>query len=307
MTLQRTRPASARDAGRPGPVRRDGAWTWYILIGPPFALLFLLTAAPLAVSLYTSLLKWNLGNPVGPSFIGLQNFIDLATDSSFWHSLGLTGYQVVVTVVIQLVLGTLIALLLNQDFRGSNLLRSVYLIPMMTTPVVVGLMWRLLYNTDSGMVNYLISLVGIGKVDWLGNSATAMPAVIGADVWLSTPFVVVLILAGLRSVPSEVYEAAQMDGANSWKAFWGVTLPLLKPMILLTILFRVMDAIRRFDTIYIMTGGGPGNSTETLDLHAYFYAFTYLDIGKGSAMATVLLAIIFGSSFFVLRRLQRAE
>jgi len=286
---------------------RDNNTTWYLLIGPPFAILFVLTAVPLAVSVYMGLLNWNLGDPAGSTFAGLQNFIELATDGAFWHSIGLTAYQVAATVTLQLVIGMAIALLLSQEFKGAQFLRSVYLVPMMATPVVVGLMWRMLLNTDSGMVNYLLSLVGIGKVDWLGNSALAMPSLIGADVWLSTPFVVVILLAGLRSTPPEVYEAAQMDGASGFKMFWNVTLPLLKPMILLAVLFRVMDSIRRFDTIYVMTGGGPGNATETLDLHAYFTAFTYLDVGKGAAISTVMLLIIFGVSFPVLRQIQKAQ
>jgi multiple sugar transport system permease protein len=134
-----------------------------------------------------------------------------------------------------------------------------------------------------------------------------MPSVIIADVWLSTPFVVVILLAGLRSIPTEVYEAGQVDGASGWRMFWHITLPLLRPMILLALLFRVMDAIRRFDTIYVMTGGGPGNATETLDLFGYFNAFTYLEVGKGAAIATVMLVIIFLVSLPLLRRLRRGE
>lgn len=286
---------------------KDNQTSWYILIGPPFLILFLLTAVPLAVAIYTSLLDWNLGDPAGATFVGLQNFVELATDGGFWHAIGLTAYQVIGTVSIQLVLGVVIALLLAQDFRGAQLLRSIYLIPMMTTPVVVGLLWKMMYNTDSGIINYVLSLVGIPPVNWLGETATAMPALIAADVWVSTPFVVVILLAGLRSAPAEVYEAAQMDGAHGFKMFWHVTLPLLKPMILLAVLFRVMDAIRRFDTIYIMTGGGPGDATETLDLMAYFTAFTYLEVGKGAALATVLLLIIFLVSIPILRALRKND
>lgn len=288
-----------------GFLRQDSRFSWYLLIGPPFVILFLLTAVPLALSLYTSLLDWNLADPAGAVFVGLQNFADLAVDGAFWNAMGLTAYQVIGTVTIQVGLGTVIALLLSQDFRGAQFLRSVYLIPMMTTPVVVGLMWRMLYNADSGMINYLLSLVGIAPVNWLGNASTAMPALIGADVWLSTPFVVVILLAGLRSIPTEIYEAAQMDGASGFKMFWQITLPLLRPMIMLAVLFRVMDAIRRFDTIYVMTGGGPGNSTETLDLFAYFNAFTYLEVGKGAAIATVMLLIIFLVSLPILRQAQK--
>jgi multiple sugar transport system permease protein len=290
-----------------GFLRQDNKFSWFLLIGPPFILLFLLTAVPLVLSLYTSMLDWNLADPAGAVFVGLQNFADLAVDKAFWNSMGLTAYQVIGTVSIQLVFGTIIALLLAQDFKGGQFLRSVYLIPMMTTPVVVGLMWRMLYNTDSGMVNYILGLVGIAPVNWLGDASTAMPALIAADVWLSTPFVVVILLAGLRSIPGEVYEAAQMDGASGFKMFWQITLPLLTPMIMLAVLFRVMDAIRRFDTIYVMTGGGPGNATETLDLFAYFNAFTYLEVGKGAAIATVMLLIIFLVSLPILRQAQKSD
>lgn len=290
-----------------GLLKKDNHFAWYILIGPPFVILFLLTAVPLVLNIYTGLLDWNLGDPAGSVFVGLQNYFDLAVDPAFWNSMWLTAYQVVGTVSIQLVIGIAIALLLSQDFRGAQFLRSVYLIPMMTTPVVVGLMWRMLYNTDSGMINYLLSLVGIAPVNWLGDASTAMPALIGADVWLSTPFVVVIMLAGIRSIPTEVYEAAQVDGASGSKMFWNITLPLLKPMILLAVLFRVMDAIRRFDTIYVMTGGGPGNSTETLDLFAYFNAFTYLEVGKGAAIATIMLLIIFLISLPILRQAQKSD
>lgn len=307
MTLLERTGRATKFSPVPQFLKRDNHVSWYLLIGPPFVILFLLTAVPLVVSLYTSLLDWNLADPAGAVFVGLQNFIDLAGDGAFWHAMGLTAYQVIATVSIQIGIGTIIALLLAQDFRGSQFLRSVYLIPMMTTPVVVGLMWKMLYNTDSGTINYLLSLVGIAPVNWLGDASTAMPALIGADVWLSTPFVVVILLAGLQSIPTEVYEAAQVDGASGTKMFWHITLPLLKPMIMLAILFRVMDAIRRFDTIYVMTGGGPGNATETLDLFAYFNAFTYLEVGKGAAIATVMLLIIFIVSLPILRQTQKAD
>lgn len=307
MSLKQRSGEATKFSPIPQFLKRDNHVSWYLLIGPPFVILFLLTAVPLVVAVYTSLLDWNLADPAGAVFVGVQNFVDLAGDGSFWHAMGLTAYQVIATVTIQVGIGIVIALLLAQDFRGSKLLRSVYIIPMMTTPVVVGLMWKMLYNTDSGMINYLLSLFGIAPVNWLGNASTAMPALIGADVWLSTPFVVVLLLAGLQSIPSEVNEAAQVDGASGMKMFWHITVPLLKPIIMLAILFRVMDAIRRFDTIYVMTGGGPGNATTTLDLFAYFNAFTYLEVGKGAAIAMVMLLIIFIVSWPILRQTQKSD
>lgn len=310
MSRQMTTAVSGAD-GRQRPTwrvwRRDSAAVFNLLIGPPFAVLFLITAVPLALSLYTSLLDWNRADPAGATFVGLGNFADLATDGAFWRSVALTAYQVVGTVTMQLLVGIPLALLLSREFRGAKLIRSLYLVPMMSTPVVVGLMWKMLLNTDSGVVNYLLSVVGVGPLDFLGSTKLAMPSIIGTDVWLSTPFVVVILVAALQSLPREVLEAARVDGATAWQQFWHVILPLIRPMIMLAVLFRTMDAIKRFDTIYVMTGGGPGNATETLDLHAYFYAFTYLDVGRGAAVATFMLALIVGISSLLLRSIRPAS
>lgn len=293
---------SDRTSARRG-LRRgsDGPGVFTALLAPTFILLLLITGVPLVVSLWTSLQEWNRGSAVAPRFVGLDNFVELAQDSAFWKAVALTGYQVGATVILQLVLGLGIALLLSRTFRGVGLLRSIYLLPMMSTPVVVGLIWKMLLNTDNGMVNYLLGLVGISPINWLGSATWAMPSVVLTDLWLSTPFVVVILIAALQSVPKEVLEAAEVDGATRWQRLIYVIVPIIKPMILLAALFRTMDAIKRFDTIYVMTGGGPGNATETLDLHAFFYAFTYLDVGKGAAVAMVMLAIVMVISSLLLR------
>ena len=242
---------------------RDDNRIFFWLMIPSFLVLFSITIVPLIGSFVSSLFDWDLSNPDERSFIGLQNFVNLFTNSDFWYSAWLTLYQVGATVIGQLVLGMLIALLLARQFKGVKLLRSVYLIPMMTTPIVAGLIWKMLFNPDRGMINYFLSFIGIENVNWLGDSALAMPAIIITDLWLSTPFVTVILLAGIMSISPEYLEAAKVDGASAFRSFWHITLPLLKPMIWLALLFRVMDAIKRFDTIYVMTGGGPGRSTET--------------------------------------------
>lgn len=298
-------PLQSQTGPRPtkrGRSRKQGETAAFsLLIGPPFVVLFLITAVPLAISLYTSLLDWNRADPNGATFVGLANFQELLTDGAFWKSVGLTGYQVVGTVTLQLMVGIPLALLLSREFRGAKVIRSLYLLPMMSTPVVVGLMWKMLLSTDSGVVNYLLGRIGLGPFDFLGSSALAMPSIIGTDVWLSTPFVVIILIAGLQSLSQEVLEASRVDGAGPWQQFRLIILPMIRPMIMLAVLFRTMDAIKRFDTIYVMTGGGPGNATETLDLHAYFYAFTYLEVGKGAAVATIMLGIIVGVSSLLLR------
>lgn len=285
----------------------DNNQIFFWLMFPSFLILFSITILPLIGSILSSLLEWNLSKPNERSFIGLQNFIELFTDGDFWYSAFLTLYQVGGTVIGQLILGTLMALLLARQFRGVKFLRSLYLIPMMTTPIVAGLIWKMLFNTERGMINYFLSFIGIDGPNWLGNSDLAMPAIIITDLWLSTPFVTIILLAGIMSISTDYTDAAKVDGANAFQSFWHITLPLLKPMIWLALLFRVMDAIKRFDTIYVMTGGGPGRSTETLDLHAYFYAFEYLDIGHGAAVAIIMLIIMFTLSLFILRSAQRSN
>lgn len=287
-------------------LRSDTRTVHSMLLVVPFSILFALTALPLVGAISISLFDWNLADPDGPRFIGLQNYATMLASDGFWNSVWRTIYQVVGTVVGQLIIGMGIALLLARNFRGAGALRSLYLIPMMMTPVVVGLTWRMLFDAERGMINYLLSLVGVPGPNWLGDATFAMPAVIITDWWLSTPFVTVILLAGILSIPNEVYEAARVDGAGPWMIFRWITLPLLKPMILLALLFRLMDAIKRFDSIYVMTGGGPGNATETLDLHAYFAAFQNLQIGYGAAIAAVILLIMFSTSTIILRAVERS-
>ncbi|WP_099355252.1 carbohydrate ABC transporter permease [Fredinandcohnia onubensis] len=287
--------------------RSDSASVYYLLIGPPFLILFSLTAGPLIVSVFMSLLDWNLAKPTDIDFIGLGNFMNMIVDMNFWNAILLTIYQVGATVIGQLILGIGIALLLSREFKGVQLLRSLYLIPMMTTPIVVGMTWRMLFNTDMGIINYFLSLIGISPINWLGSSTYAMPSIILTDLWLSTPFVAVILIAGLQSLPKEPIEAAKIDGATTFQIFYHIILPLLKPIIWLAVLFRTMDAIRRFETIFVMTAGGPGNSTETLNLHAYFHAFKYLEIGYSSALSVLMLIIIFTSSMVILRKVQQDQ
>ncbi len=275
------------------------------LVLPSFILLFVLTIVPLIYSIVISLFDYSFMMPDKIRFIGFGNFIRAFEDSSFIHSLGVTAIQVVATVALQMVCGMLFALLLSRDFRGAKLIRAIYIIPMMITPVVVGLMWRMLFNTDMGMINYLLSLVNIPAVNWLGEGNMALLTVILADVWLSTPFVATILLAGIQGISRDYYEAATVDGANAVQSFFSITLPLVKPMILIALLFRVMDAIKRFDSIYVMTAGGPGNSTETLNLYAYQQAFNNWYIGYSAALSFLMLIVIFALSAFILARMNK--
>jgi multiple sugar transport system permease protein len=278
-----------------------------LLMAPSFGLLFLLTVVPLIFSVGVSLFNYNILTPNTFRFNGIDNFLRAFNDRYFWKSVRISLIQVTGTVAGQMVVGMLVALLLSREFKGVKLLRGLYIVPMMITPVVSGLMWRMLFNTDLGMINYLLSVVGIGRVNWLGDSTMALITVIITDIWMSTPFVTTILLAGIQSISKDYYEAARVDGANIFRQYFHITLPLLKPMILLSVLFRAMDAIRRFDSIMAMTGGGPGNATETLNLYAYNQGFSNWYIGYSSAISFIMLVIIFSLSIFLLSRIRKVD
>jgi multiple sugar transport system permease protein len=241
--------------------------------------------------------------PGSLQFNGLQNYWKMINDPTFWVVVGNTVYQVVGTVAGQLIIGMICAYILSRPVRGMGALRSVYIIPMMMTPIVVGMMWRMLLNAEFGVVNYILSLFGVIGPNWLGDPTWAMPSVIMTDWWLSTPFVTMIFVAGIQSMPIEPFEAAAIDGANKFQVFTLISLPLLKPMIYLAALFRTMDAIKRFDTIYVLTSGGPGMATETMNLHSYFHAFGYLNLGYSAALSILMMLISFAAASIFLRKL----
>lgn len=233
-------------------------------------------------------------------FVGLDNYARLIADARFWNALANTVYFTVVSVAFELVLGLVIALLLQRAFRGRALMYAVVLIPWAIPTVVSARMWEWMYNADFGVLNYLLH----SDINWLGHPVWAMHAAIMMDVWKSTPFVILLLLAGLQNIPRELYHAARLDGASAWTTFRAITLPLLAPLILVVLIFRTIDAFRVFDAIYVLTGGGPANSTETLSIYAYKVLFQTLEFGYGSAVAvTVLLCV--GLATIVYARLLR--
>lgn len=234
-------------------------------------------------------------------FVGLGNYHYLLTDGRFWAAVAHTMCFVVFSVALELALGIAIALLLNQKFPGRGVARAVILIPWAVPSVVAARFWELIFNSDYGVLNYLLG----AKINWLGDPHWAMVGAILADVWKTTPFVVLLVLAGLQIIPDDLCRAARIDGANAWQVFRHVTLPLLMPVILLVLLFRTMDAARMFDLIFVLTGGGPANQTETLMIYAYNLLYRTLQFGYGSAVAVATFLLIFTLSLGYLRTLRR--
>jgi multiple sugar transport system permease protein len=254
---------------------------------PALALLSVITIYPILYVIYLSahrkLLIFNISR-----FIGFENYQFLLRDDRFWNALKNTFYFTGVSVSLELFLGLCIAILLNRPFRGKGLARAVMLIPWAIPTVVSARMWEWMYNTDFGLLNYLLGI----KINWLGSPFWALNAAIFMDVWKTTPFVAILLIAGLQVIPGELYQAARVDGAGSWQIFRKITMPLLRPAILIVLLFRTLDAFRVFDAIYVLTGGGPANTTETLSVYAYKVLFQTLQFGYGSTLSVVVFLCV---------------
>jgi trehalose/maltose transport system permease protein len=278
---------------------RDSAARYGFLV-PAVALVVLIALGPMLFTVWLSLRRQM---PVfGISgFVGLANFQRILQDAHFWTATFTTSVFVIESVFLELVLGLAFALLLHREFRGRALARALVLIPWAVPGVVVARFWEWILNADYGVLNYLLGV----HINWLGNPFWALQAVVVADVWKSTPFVVLLLLAGLQVVPPELYRAARIDGASGWQQFRHVTLPLLKPVILLVLLFRTMDAARIFDVIFVLTGGGPANQTETLVIYAYKTLYRMLQFGFGSALSVATFLFVLALSLVYLRMLRR--
>jgi multiple sugar transport system permease protein len=235
-------------------------------------------------------------------FIGLENYRFLLADARFWQALGSTAYFVAVSVPLEVALGLGFALLLNREFPGRGLARALVLVPWAVPTVVAARFWEWIFNADFGVLNYLLGT----RINWLGDPFWALHAAILADVWKTTPFVVLLLLAGLQVIPEDLYRAARTDGAGPWQLFRHVTLPLLRPVLLLVLLFRTMDAARIFDLIFVLTGGGPANTSETLVVYTYKLLYRTLQFGYGSALAVATFLFVFALSVVYLRLLGRS-
>ncbi|CDN49714.1 carbohydrate ABC transporter permease [Neorhizobium galegae] len=253
---------------------------------------------PWVFTLWMSVNSWTLGQE--QTFAGLDNYIRLATDFRFWESLWHTLIFTVLAVVAPLFLGTLAALIFDAQFPGRGFLRGVFVMPMMATPVAIALVWTMMFHPQLGVLNYLLSLVGIGPQEWIYNRYSVIPSLVLVETWQWTPLIMLIVLGGLASLPREPYESAEIDGANAWQKFRYLTLPMIAPFLMIGVIIRAIDAIKSFDIIYAMTQGGPGTASETINIYLYNTAFSYYDIGYGSAMAVVFFVIIVALSLMLM-------
>lgn len=267
----------------------------YIFIGPAVILITLLAIVPLFYSLYISLLNYNLSLPSTMiRMTGLDNYKYMLTNGPFMKSIGWTLVFTFFTVLLNVTLGMLLALMLNNEkvSKRTKIFKSLFILPMMLAPVVSTTMWKIMFGAIYGPINYLMQSLGLQAVAWTGETLPAKIAVIIIDVWGATPFCMLILIAALQTVPRDIYESAFMDGANRFKVFFKITLPLIRNFIALVVSLRVMDALKIFDSIMILTDGGPGDSTETMGTMIYKTAFRYMNVGAGSAGAMIFFAII---------------
>ncbi|NEP25731.1 sugar ABC transporter permease [Moorena sp. SIO3I6] len=276
------------------PIAAQEQRTGWLLVTPALLLLLLVYGYPILRSFWLSLFTKNLGTQLQPVFSGLNNYGRMMGDGRFWHSLWNTVIFTSVSVALELVLGIAIALILNQTFKGRGIVRTIAILPWALPTALIGLVWAWMFNDQFGVWNDILLRLGIIEdgINWLGYPTTAMMAVIAADVWKTTPFISILLLAGLQSIPQDLYEAHALDGATPWQSFKQITLPLLTPQILISLLFRFAQAFGVFDLIKVMTGGGPGGATEVVSLYIYTTVMDYLDFGYGAALVVVTFLIL---------------
>ena len=259
-----------------------------------------MTAFPVAYTIWVSLTDWSMTSAGEAHFVGLKNYVALFSDARFFNSVKLTLYFTILSVSVETVLGVAIALILNRELKGKNLAKGILLLPMVATPVAIGLAWTLFYEPTIGLGNYALQLLGLPASKWLASTTSVIPALAIVDIWEWTPMVTLIVLAGLAALPHDPYEAAMVDGANNWQVFRYITLPLLTPTILVAVVLRGIDAFKTFDIIYTMTSGGPGFASETLNIYAYNLGFGYFKFGAASSALVALLALVLGSSLLVL-------
>jgi multiple sugar transport system permease protein len=263
---------------------------------------------PFLTSIYYSLQRYNLALPYLRGFIWVDNYINLFTSHEFWNTVAVSLIYTIATVGIELLLGLGIALLLRIPTRFNNVAAILLLLPLMTAPAIASLMWKLMTNPGFGILSYLIGLVGLTNFRWASSPSTALFTVILVDVWVYTPFIMVLLIAGLRALPKQPFEAAELDGVPRSFVFFRITLPMLMPYIITASLFRLLDSIQQFDIIYAMTQGGPGDSTLAFQVSAYLEFFQYTNVGRSAAILMVLWVITyFVSNIFVKNWLKLRE
>jgi multiple sugar transport system permease protein len=276
-----------------------------IMPAPAIVALAALMVFPLGYTVWLSVNRWIVSAQSRPSFVGAANYAQLLQDAFFWQAVGRTFLFCGLGLALQVPIGLALALLVHRDFRGRGFARTLLLLPMMATPAAIALVWTMMMEPSLGVLNYVASLVGIAKRAWLADPQLVIPALVIVDTWQWCPLIALFCLAGLAIIPAEPYEAARIDGATGWQQFRYVTLPYLRPILIVAMLFRVIDSLKTFDLIYVMTQGGPGRASETLNLFGFHLAFHYFNMGYASAFLVVFLVLVLGASLLLIALRER--
>jgi len=289
---------------RPNLLRRKNLRPVAQLTIPTWIFLALVVLIPFFYGVYISFLNINLASFLPPSFVGFDNYQNVLAASETWSTLRITLIITFIGLLTQIPIGVLLALVLHENLRGTKIFRSILITPMLLTPVAVGLTYRFMFDTDLGVINWALGSIGIEKVNWLGSQTSALFAIIIVDSWQSIPFVMLLVLAALTAISPSLYEAARVDGASASQIFRRITLPLITPTLLVITMIKIMDFLKLFDTLFILTRGGPGNATTTLGLWTYKTGFVFLEFSRAAALG-VIITIITLPVYFLWRRASR--
>jgi multiple sugar transport system permease protein len=280
---------------------RRGRYLRFLL--PALVLIFAVIVFPWLFTIWMSTQDWRIAQT--QTFAGLSNYTNLLTDQRFLESIGHTIYFTILAVVLPVVFGVASALVFHQRFPWRGVLRAVFIMPMMATPVAVALIWTMMFHPQLGVLNYLLSLAGIPPQMWVYDQSTVIPSLVLVEVWHWTPLVMLIVLGGLASLPSEPYESAVIDGASQWQMFRHITFPMVLPFIMVAVVIRTIDALKAFDTIFVITQGGPGTASETINIYLYLQAFAFYNIGHASAVVVVFFVLIVVLSLLLLYARQR--
>ena len=283
-------------------MRRPTISSKHAFLWPAFIVVLLVTLFPLIYALTISFQSLRLVPPIPPRFVGFENYADILSEGRFWGAITTTSIIVFVSVFLQYVVGFGLALALHHNVPGSSLYRVAFLIPMFLAPVAVALVARMIFHPTVGPANDFFTLLGFPNLPFLTDAAWATAVLITIEVWQWTPFVILLMLAGLQGLPGEVFEAAKIDGISTWRRFWDITFPMLLPVSVAVVFIRIIEGFKLIDTVFVLTGGGPGTSTETITLFAYNEGFKKFNLGETSALSFLFLIVIivFGSIYMAL-------
>ena len=298
-----TETTSATATAETAPEREWHRPSYWPFVIPALVVVLAVIVFPWVFTIWMSFNEWKVGSPT--TFVGFANYLRLPTDPRFVEAVGHTLVYTALSVLLPVVFGTFAAVVFHTKFPFRGVLRAIFIMPMMATPVAIALVWTMMFHPQLGVLNYLLSLVGIPPQLWVFHPATVIPSLVLVETWQWTPLVMLIVLGGIAALPTEPYESAQIDGAGMWQLFRYITLPLILPFVVIAAMIRTIDAVKSFDIIFAITQGGPGSASETINVYLYSVAFVYYDLGYGSAIAVIFFALIVALAAVLLYLRQR--